>query len=355
MTTAGISRRTAGARRADRLARREHSQRTAAARTLPHSVLMVDDCRHEGDRLEAMLHAMGPEPMRIDRCDSGLSAVEVLRRQRYDLVLISYRLPDMHGLELLSEIANMADDMAVILVGGRSGERVAADAIKSGAEDYLDRAELTPAVLREAIIAAMRTARLEWRTNCQIQQLRTARQEMQQRNVLAIAQKGAELYDKFAGFVGDMQKIGERLQQTQAVYDEAYKKLTHGRGNLIAQVEQLRKLGVQPKKTLPPALLEAAMEHEEIPVPKASGPSDSSPAVAAHPSFSVANAESYASAAAARMPAARSDESTTTVPFSSLPSAEMPTSASALRRKAGGWEHCEDGFGGSEVMGTEVR
>ncbi len=181
------------------------------------------------------------------------------------------------------------------------------------------------------------------------------RQEMQQRNVLAIAQKGAELYDKFAGFVGDMQKIGERLQQTQAVYDEAYKKLTHGRGNLIAQVEQLRKLGVQPKKTLPPALLEAAMEHEEIPVPKASGPSDSSPAVAAHPSFSVANAEPHASAAAAGMPAARSDESTTTVPFSSLPSAEMPTSASALRRKAGGWEHCEDGFGGSEVMGTEVR
>lgn len=181
MTTAGTSRRTAGARRADRLARREHFRGTAAPRTLPHSVLMVDDCRHEGDRLEAMLRSLGPEPMRIDRCDSGLSAVEVLRHQRYDLVLISYRLPDMHGLELLSEIANLADDMAVILVGGRSGERVAADAIKSGAEDYLDRAELTPAVLREAIITAMRTARLEWRTNCQIRQLRTARQEMQQR------------------------------------------------------------------------------------------------------------------------------------------------------------------------------
>jgi DNA-binding NtrC family response regulator len=181
MTIAGTSHRTAGARRADRWSRRQQSEGGTATRSLPQSVLMVDDCRQEGDRLEAMLRSLGPHAMRIDRCDCGLSAVETLRHQRYDLVLISYRLPDMHGLELLSEIANLADDMAVILVGGRSGERVAADAIKSGAQDYLDRAELTPDVLREAVVSAMRTARLEWRTNCQIQQLRTARQAMQQR------------------------------------------------------------------------------------------------------------------------------------------------------------------------------
>lgn len=76
------------------------------------------------------------------------------------------------------------------------------------------------------------------------------RQEDQNRNAREIAKQGATLYDKFAGFVDDLQKVGSQLDTTRKTYDEAMKKLSGGRGNLIGAAEKLRELGVQPGKKL---------------------------------------------------------------------------------------------------------
>ena len=91
------------------------------------------------------------------------------------------------------------------------------------------------------------------------------RQEAQSRNAQEIARRGAELYDKFVGFVEDMNALGNRLKQAQAEYDEAYGKLTSGRGNLIGQAQKLRQLGVKPSKSLSPALVDGAYESGEFP------------------------------------------------------------------------------------------
>ena len=74
--------------------------------------------------------------------------------------------------------------------------------------------------------------------------------EYQNQNAQKIAQHAAKLYDKFAGFVGDMEKIGKAVESTQKHYDAALNKLASGRGNLVRQVEQFRALGVQPSKRL---------------------------------------------------------------------------------------------------------
>jgi DNA recombination protein RmuC len=84
------------------------------------------------------------------------------------------------------------------------------------------------------------------------------RQEEQARNVQQIAERGAELYDKFAGFVEDLSRVGARIEQTRNAYDAAFDKLTRGRGNLVRQAEMLRVLGVQPSKRLPRQLTQRA-------------------------------------------------------------------------------------------------
>jgi DNA recombination protein RmuC len=97
------------------------------------------------------------------------------------------------------------------------------------------------------------------------------RQEEQARNVQQIADRGAELYDKFAGFVDDLTKLGARIEQTRNAYDAAFDKLTRGRGNLVRQVEMLRALGVQPVKRLPRQLTQRAEDveiFEEVPEAK---------------------------------------------------------------------------------------
>jgi DNA recombination protein RmuC len=85
------------------------------------------------------------------------------------------------------------------------------------------------------------------------------RQEQQTRNAQDIAKRGAELYDKFVGFVDDFEKIGDRLKQTQKSYDDAFGKFTGGKGNLIRQAEMLKELGVKPTKSLSPMIVELGL------------------------------------------------------------------------------------------------
>jgi DNA recombination protein RmuC len=84
------------------------------------------------------------------------------------------------------------------------------------------------------------------------------RQEQQERNVEEIARRGAELYNKLAGFVESLTEVGDRLTQAQKSYEEAFSRLSTGRGNVIRQAEMLKALGIKPSKHLPQGLVEQA-------------------------------------------------------------------------------------------------
>jgi DNA recombination protein RmuC len=102
------------------------------------------------------------------------------------------------------------------------------------------------------LLATMRTISNLWR------------QEYQSRNAIKIAKQAGRLYDKFAGFINDLQDIGSKLQAAQAAYDAAHNKLTSGRGNIVSRIENLRLLGARAKKALPSDLVEDAMENNEL-------------------------------------------------------------------------------------------
>ncbi|MEP0006899.1 MAG: DNA recombination protein RmuC [Balneola sp.] len=77
------------------------------------------------------------------------------------------------------------------------------------------------------------------------------KRDRQNKYALEIADRGGALYDKFVGFVESMDDIGTRIRQTQDSYDTAMNRLSKGAGNLVGQVEKLRKLGVKATKKLP--------------------------------------------------------------------------------------------------------
>lgn len=82
------------------------------------------------------------------------------------------------------------------------------------------------------------------------------RQEQQNKNAQEIARRGAELYDKLAGFVDDLKGLGTRLDQARKSYDDACGKFYSGKGNVIRQAEMLKELGIKPGKSLPPELID---------------------------------------------------------------------------------------------------
>ncbi len=88
--------------------------------------------------------------------------------------------------------------------------------------------------------------------------------ENQTKNAIEIARQSGALYDKFVGFVGDMEKIGNNLRITQNTYSDAMKKLSEGRGNLVNATERLRKMGAKATRELPKKLLEKEIQPDEL-------------------------------------------------------------------------------------------
>ncbi|MNU12278.1 DNA recombination protein RmuC [compost metagenome] len=81
------------------------------------------------------------------------------------------------------------------------------------------------------------------------------KREYQNRNSMEIAERGAKLYDKFAGFVENLEKVGKNLDLAKNVYNDAYKQLYTGNDNLIVQTQKLKSLGIKNKKELPQSLI----------------------------------------------------------------------------------------------------
>ena len=84
------------------------------------------------------------------------------------------------------------------------------------------------------------------------------KREYQNKNATEIAERGAKLYDKFVGFVDNLEKLGKNIDNAKNVYNDAFKQLSTGNDNLIIQTKKLKSLGIKNKKNLPQSLEESA-------------------------------------------------------------------------------------------------
>lgn len=96
------------------------------------------------------------------------------------------------------------------------------------------------------LLASLRTISSVWKN------------ERQTKNAQDIAEKAGNLYDKFVGFLKDMESIDKSLKDAQNHYNDAFNKLSTGRGNLVKRAEKLKELGAKANKSLPNKLLDDA-------------------------------------------------------------------------------------------------
>ncbi len=123
-----------------------------------------------------------------------------------------------------------------------------ATALQHDSKLFLDALEKNIVIVTTStLLATMRTVSYIWR------------QELQKKNVLEIARQSGLLYDKFVGFVSDLQDMGQRLNQAQDSYHHAMNKLSDSKkygDTLIGRAEKIKSLGAKTSKTLPKDLLE---------------------------------------------------------------------------------------------------
>ena len=90
------------------------------------------------------------------------------------------------------------------------------------------------------------------------------KREYQNQNALEIAERGAKLYDKFVGFVANLESVGDHLEKAQNKYSEAHKQLSTGSDNLVTQATKLKGLGLKTKKQLPMEIVNTSIMNESI-------------------------------------------------------------------------------------------
>jgi len=88
------------------------------------------------------------------------------------------------------------------------------------------------------LLATLRTVASIWK------------QEHQAKNAQEIAKQGGLLYDRLQGFVSDLEKVGKQIKDADRTYDNAFKKLHTGRGNVLSTANKLREMGVKNSKLI---------------------------------------------------------------------------------------------------------
>ncbi len=86
--------------------------------------------------------------------------LQTLTDKSFDLIIMDLYLPDSQGIDTFLEVQKRAVSIPILIVGGASHEDIVRETIKLGAQDYLPKADLTPALLSRIIHHAIERHRL---------------------------------------------------------------------------------------------------------------------------------------------------------------------------------------------------
>src|SRR5690348_7399540 len=104
---------------------------------MPH-VLLVDDNEDHVFLTRRALRGAGMEASAVRTAEQ---AIDALRSQPFDMILLDHNLPGMKGSELIARVRAEGIETPVIMVTGGGSEQLAVDALKSGALDYIVKNE----------------------------------------------------------------------------------------------------------------------------------------------------------------------------------------------------------------------
>lgn len=110
-------------------------------------VLSLDDDRTDQMVLKRNLARVPELRVSIDEASDWPSARSLLMSEAYDVMFLDYRLQTTTGLEVLREVRGMGITTPVIMLTGQGDERVAVEVMHAGADDYIVKDDINPALL----------------------------------------------------------------------------------------------------------------------------------------------------------------------------------------------------------------
>lgn len=115
-------------------------------------ILVVDD---ETDICDLCVRSLQRYGYNVTATSQPLQALEMLREQEYDLLLLDVRMPEISGIEVMRRVRQFAPDLAIVVMTGYASMEMAIEAVKQGATDFLQKPFQNLDSLRLAVAEAL--------------------------------------------------------------------------------------------------------------------------------------------------------------------------------------------------------
>ena len=99
-------------------------------------VLLVDD---EEQFLDALSQRLETRGIKVDSVTSGEDAVKKVEDQNFDAIIVDLAMPGIDGIETLKRIKDKRPDLEIIMLTGHATVKSGIEAMKFGAEDFLEK------------------------------------------------------------------------------------------------------------------------------------------------------------------------------------------------------------------------
>jgi DNA-binding NtrC family response regulator len=99
-------------------------------------LLLVDD---ETGYVNVLANRLSRRKLQVTKSYSGSEAIQILRRQDFDVAVLDLKMEDIDGIEILKIFKRMAPEMAVIMLTGHGSAKAAREGLEAGAFDYLTK------------------------------------------------------------------------------------------------------------------------------------------------------------------------------------------------------------------------
>jgi signal transduction histidine kinase len=147
----------------------------------PIKVLLVEDDLGDADLICELLEFVDSTSFQVTQSRRLQEALQYLRKEPFDLVLLDLSLPDSHGLTTVSQVCTQAPTVPIVVLSGLEDESAAIEAVQKGAQDYLVKGQVESDLLVRAIHYAIERSKIRQLLNLREEQLQKVNEDLEHR------------------------------------------------------------------------------------------------------------------------------------------------------------------------------
>lgn len=118
-------------------------------------ILIVDDSEDDRDHCEELLEEDPDREWLITETGDSVEGLRLVEDHRFDCVLLDYSMPGLNGIAVMNRLREKNAEVPVVMLTGQGTERIAVEAMKAGAQDYIPKQDLAFPRLAEVIVEAI--------------------------------------------------------------------------------------------------------------------------------------------------------------------------------------------------------